>query len=400
MKRKTIFIIFLLLVSFLLPIKTEAKTLRDLKNELAALKQKKANADYEKQKTEQEISNVSSNIEKTTNKIKESEETIEKLTNEIAELNEKAKQRELEIKEVMHFLQISNGENAYLEYIFGAKDITDFIYRSAISEQLVSYNDKLIDEYNETIKNNKKKQEDLKQELITLNQKQEELEVSLSSLGKELQGMQDVSLSIDEEIAAQEKVIYYYEKTLSCGLDEDINLCGKVPYSGNFVRPLLNGRITSVFGWRCYTRNNGTNYCGYHNGIDLAGGDTKVYAAAPGTVAAILPQQSCGGNMVFVHHNVGGNYYTTAYFHVKNINVKVGDYVDQNTVIATMGGGADTWWYDKCTTGSHLHFAVATGLYMKEYTSWSTYSARNINPTSVVNFPAPYVWFSNRVTRY
>ena len=42
MKRKTIFIIFLLLVSFLLPIKTEAKTLRDLKNELAALKQKKA----------------------------------------------------------------------------------------------------------------------------------------------------------------------------------------------------------------------------------------------------------------------------------------------------------------------------------------------------------------------
>ena len=174
MKRKTIFIIFLLLVSFLLPIKTEAKTLRDLKNELAALKQKKANADYEKQKTEQEISNVSSNIEKTTNKIKESEETIEKLTNEIAELNEKAKQRELEIKEVMHFLQVSNGENAYLEYIFGAKDITDFIYRSAISEQLVSYNDKLIDEYNETIKNNKKKQEDLKQELITLNQKQEE----------------------------------------------------------------------------------------------------------------------------------------------------------------------------------------------------------------------------------
>ena len=44
--------------------------------------------------------------------------------------------------------------------------------------------------------------------------------------------------------------------------------------------------------------------------------------------------------------------------------------------------------------------AVATGLYMKEYTSWSTYSARNINPTSVVNFPGAYVWFSNRVTRY
>ena len=398
MKKKIIVSMLLLLV--LIPLKVEAKTLRDLKNELAALKQKKADADYNKQKTQQELNNVNNNIEATTNKMKQNEENIEKLNKEIAELNEKAKQRELEIKEVMHFLQIANGENAYLEYIFGAKDITDFIYRSAISGQLVSYNDKLIDEYNETIKTNKKKQEDLKKELEDLAKKQEELSVSLSNLGKELQGMLDVSLSIDEEIVAQEKVINYYEKTLSCGLDENINLCGKVPYSGSFVRPVLNGRITSVFGWRCYTRNNGQKYCGYHNGIDIAGGDTRIYAAAPGTVAAILPQQSCGGNMLFIHHNVGGNYYTTAYFHVKNINVRVGDYVDRNTIVATMGGGSDTWWYDKCTTGQHLHFAVATGLYMKEYTYWSTYTARNINPTSVVNFPAPYVWFSNRITRY
>ena len=51
MKKKIIVSMLLLLV--LIPLKVEAKTLRDLKNELAALKQKKADADYNKQKTQQ-----------------------------------------------------------------------------------------------------------------------------------------------------------------------------------------------------------------------------------------------------------------------------------------------------------------------------------------------------------
>ena len=385
---------------FIVPFRVEAKTLRDFKNELEALKEKKASKEAEKKLTEQELSNVNKQIGETSNKITESENTIQELTKEIDSLNEQAKERELEIKEILHFLQIANGESAYLEYIFGAKDITDFIYRSAISGQLVDYNEKLIAEYNETIKKNEKKQEELKGELVKLDEKQKELESSLAKLGEQLKSMTDVSLSIDEEIEAAQKNVKMYED-LGCKLDEDISTCtSKVPYSGGFVRPLVSGRITSRYGWRCYTRNNGQYYCGNHNGIDLAGGDTRIYAAAPGTVGAILQKQSCGGNMIFIHHNISGTYYTTAYFHVKNIKVKVGDYVDQNSIIATMGGTPDTFYYDKCTTGGHLHFAVAKGLYMRDYTSFSTYEARNINPTSVVNFPAYGVWFSNRVQKY
>ena len=398
MIKRTIVFLLLLLVVFMPNV--EAKTLRDLKNELTALKQKKENNEEEKILTENELSNVNKDIESTANKITESGETIEKLNDEINELNEKAKEKDLEIKEVMHFLQISSGESAYLEYIFGAKDITDFIYRSAISGQLVSYNDQLIKEYNNTILKNQKKQEELKEEMKSLALKQEELEVKLQDLGSHLASISDVSMSIDEEIAAQEKAIHYYEVTLRCKLDENINTCGTIPYSGNFTRPVVSGRITSVFGYRCYTRNNGQYYCGYHNGIDIAGGDSKIYASAPGTVASIQWHQSCGGNKIFIHHNVGGNYYTTAYYHLKSINVNIGDYVDQNTVIGIMGGGSDTWWYDKCTTGTHLHFSVATGLYLKDYSYWSTFESRNINPTIVVNFPAPYTWFSNRVYRY
>ena len=392
--------IFVLLLFVLVP-NVNAKTLRDLKNELAAIKEKKSQNDSKKNLTKNEINSVNSNIEGIRNKITESENTIKKLTEDINELNENISKKELEIKEIIHFLQVSNGENAYLEYIFGSKDITDFIYRSAVSGQLVNYNDKLIDEYNDTIKKNQKKQEDLKVEMVNLGEKQKSLEAELSKLGNTLKDLNSISVDIDAEIAAQEKVVNYYEKTLQCKLDENINSCGKVPYSGKFIRPIQSGRITSNFGSRCYWNGTqGRTVCSYHYGIDIAGGDTQVYAAAPGTVANILWKQSCGGNMLFVNHNVGGNYYTTGYYHLKSINVKVGDYVDQNTVIAITGGDSSTWSYDRCSTGRHLHFAVATGLYMKDYLSWSTYQSRNINPITVVNFPGSGVWFSNRVTRY
>ena len=392
--------IFVLLLFVLVP-NVNAKTLRDLKNELAAIKEKKSQNDSKKNLTKNEINSVNSNIEGIRNKITESENTIKKLTEDINELNENISKKELEIKEIIHFLQVSNGENAYLEYIFGSKDITDFIYRSAVSGQLVNYNDKLIDEYNDTIKKNQKKQEDLKVEMVNLGEKQKSLEAELSKLGNTLKDLNSISVDIDAEIAAQEKVVNYYEKTLQCKLDENINSCGKVPYSGKFIRPIQSGRITSNFGSRCYWNGTqGRTVCSYHYGIDIAGGDTQVYAAAPGTVANILWKQSCGGNMLFVNHNVGGNYYTTGYYHLKSINVKVGDYVDQNTVMAITGGDSSTWGYDRCSTGRHLHFAVATGLYMKDYLSWSTYQSRNINPITVVNFPGSGVWFSNRVTRY
>ena len=399
--KKIVKIIGIILIIISFNSNVSAKTLRDLKNELASIKEKKSQNDSKKNLTKSEINSVNNNIDSIRSKITQSEKTIQNLNEEIQELNESIQKKELEIKEIVHFLQVSNGENAYLEYIFGSKDITDFIYRTAVSGQLVSYNDTLIDEYNSNIKKNQEKQGELKALMVELADKQKKLEVELSKLGDSLKDLNEESIDIDAEIAAQEKIVNHYEKTLGCKLDDDINNCGKVPYSGKFVRPVQSGRITSKYGSRCYwNQTQGRNVCTYHYGIDIAGGDTKIYAAAPGTVANILWKQSCGGNMLMVHHNVGGVYYTTGYFHLKSINVKVGDYVDQNTVIGIMGGDSSTWGYDRCSTGAHLHFAVATGLYMKEYLSWSTYQAHNINPITVVNFPAFGVWFSNRITKY
>ena len=127
----------IILLLFILTPNVNAKTLRDLKNELASIKEKKSQNDSKKNLTKNEINSVNTNIENIRKKITDSENTIKKLTDEINELNENISKKELEIKEIIHFLQVSNGENAYLEYIFGSKDITDFIYMFDVKMHMV-----------------------------------------------------------------------------------------------------------------------------------------------------------------------------------------------------------------------------------------------------------------------
>lgn len=71
----------------------------------------------------------------------------------------------------MSFYQISGSSTMYLDYAMGAKTFTDFIYRVAISEQLIEYNDSLVDEYNNMIVKNKEKQEKLSKDIKKLRTK-------------------------------------------------------------------------------------------------------------------------------------------------------------------------------------------------------------------------------------
>ena len=189
-------------------------------------------------------------------------------------------------------------------------------------------------------------------------------------------------------------MISYYTDTLGCSLDQDINTCGSVPFAGRFVRPLNSGRITSSYGMRLDPVKK--NVYKLHQGIDIAGGDTTVYATGPGVVGGITWKSSCGGTIIFIHHNLNGKYYTSVYMHLSQVLVSEGQYVDQNTKIAVTGGSPSLTPWDTCTTGRHLHFQISGGLYLKDYSSWSTLTSKSIDPTTMVNFPAKGVWFSGR----
>ncbi len=374
----------------------KAKTLGDLKAELEKSKQEYANTKQKQAETEKKMTNVNYSIKNAQNEMEKASSDIEKINNEIEKLNEDIALKQKEIKKIINFYEVADGDSAYLEYVVGASDFTDMIYRSAVVEQMSKYNKQLVDKFNKQIEDNKQKQKDLEKKQVELKEKQKVLEKEYSSLGSQLEDIVDIKVDEEEAIRVQEEIIKMYQDK-GCKDNDNIKTCGKkmLPPDTKLWRPLISGRISSNFGWRSY---NGGDY---HTGIDIAkSSGTPVYATANGTVAALTYKYNCGGNMVFIHHNVKGHYYTSLYMHLQSINVSKGETVTKNSIIGYVGGGSTTPW-DRCTTGPHLHFTLLNGLVGTDYRAWSsTFYSRLLNPRSYVNFPALGKSFSDRLTAY
>ncbi|MCJ7804836.1 M23 family metallopeptidase [Patescibacteria group bacterium] len=90
-------------------------------------------------------------------------------------------------------------------------------------------------------------------------------------------------------------------------------------------------------------------YSGFHRGVDLEGnlGD-PVYSIMNGMVESVFYSRFSYGNHIIVNHGSG---FKSLYAHLGKIVVQLGQEVDKNTVLGTVGS---TGW----STGSHLHFEV------------------------------------------
>ena len=400
-KSLIILLIFVLLFpSFIFPdFRVKAETLGDVERELEKYKQdylenqqKQAQTTEEMEKTKQKIAAANNDIVKANNEIIDLNKEIEKLNEQIAE-------KEQQIKDIMNFFQKSNGESAYLEYMFGAKSFTDFIYRMAVSEQLTNYNKELIKEYNAHIEENNRKTKELEQKKVELKKLQDSLEVMYQSLRSELTSYMEDQVDIEEEIRMKEDAIQMY-KEMGCKSEDDIDVCtrAKLPATTELFRPLVVGRVTQEFG---YPDSSTAGFYSFHGAIDVSTYDnnTPVYAAGNGLVIAISRNQRCGSNIVYIQHRLySGETYTTAYWHLRRVTVSEGDMVTKDTQIGIMGGAARDG--DICSTGAHVHFLIATGLYLQDYYYISTLNARRINPRTLVNFPAIGVQFTDRLIKY
>ena len=149
-------ILAFLMIALLIPINASAKTLGDLKNEYNALEQAYIDKQNEIQNNQNEQGYTSNRIDEIYGEIAEVEREVEELNAKIVELNLKIEEKDEQIKAVMKYYQVSNGESELLEYLFSASSITDFIYRATVTEQMSRYNSNLIDEMHGLIEESKK----------------------------------------------------------------------------------------------------------------------------------------------------------------------------------------------------------------------------------------------------
>ena len=389
----------MLYVNIFIP-KVSAKTLGELEKELQDKKTELSDNKAKQQLTEEQMNTINNTIKSIQESIQQIQIDSNKLQEEIEELNKEILIKQEQIKSIISYFQISSGESAYLEYIMGSEDFTDFIYRSAVSEQMTNYNDELIDSYNATIEENKNKKIELENKRVELSNKRIAMNAEYAKLGENLITYGEEEMSIKDEVKSLQEMVQIY-KNKGCKSNEDINTCGKsvLPSTTTFYRQLASGYVTSWFGGRDCSDPRVS--CG-HYGIDLSTynkTNVPVYAIGTGMVSAITYRSSCGGNMVWVHHKLtNGQTYTSVYMHLYQVNVSKGQTVTKDTIVGIMGGGANTPW-DHCSTGAHSHLGIATGLYGIDYTYSSLYS-HYINPASIINFPKSlYTPFYDRYTK-
>ncbi len=392
----TIIVLLFSLYTFISPnASTNAKTLGGLKNELAALKNKKTKKDNEKKLTQGQIASSNQSISNAKNEITVNQGKVEQAKSDIITLNGEIEDTKESIKKTMETYQLTDGSNVYLEYVFDATSYEDLVYRYAIVEQIIDYNNEQIDKYNDLIKKNEQLQVDLANREVELNKQIDELGNKIESLGDKLEQISEDTMDVQDEINSTQELINYY-KNLGCKDDQDLNECVSIKGDTGYMRPLNRGVITSYYGYRVNPLSgSGTKF---HSGIDIGGNSegTNVYATANGMVGKIIRKASCGGNQVYVFHTINGKQVTSMYMHLLTINVSLGDQVTSGTVVGTVGGGRGTFGWERCSTGAHLHFTLANGWYGKTYISYGTFLANTYDPQKTLGLPNKGIYWSGR----
>lgn len=119
----------------------------------------------------------------------------------------------------------------------------------------------------------------------------------------------------------------------------------------NFIKP-CEGRVTSPFGNRTHPISHTKKM---HWGVDYGNNpsNNSIVASANGAVSYASVMGGYG-NVVMIHHKIGGKTYETVYAHLAHISVKKGQSVKQGQLIGVKGTTGNS-------TGIHLHFEIHIG---------------------------------------
>ena len=291
----------------------------------------------------------------------ELEVRMEIVRNDIEDKTTASEELYEQIKERMVISYESGGSQAtFLELLFGANDLVDFLIGLDRATSLLEYDVNLMSEYDEL-------KAELEEEAALLEADTESLDALIQSLETEKADAEKMSRESENLITkamssleASNKVMAELEaaeaetaKKLDNYIDELIKKRGETQSvtEGAYMWPLETRytNITSGFGMRNDPFGSGVK--SNHGGTDIyAPEGSKIYASNNGTVVKAEKDVSYG-NYIMIDH--GGGIYTI-YAHCSKLLVKEGTYVTKGTLIAEVG-------HTGHATGNHLHFEVREG---------------------------------------
>lgn len=336
-------------------------TIDALKGQQSSFLSMKAALDQQSALTMQQISNLNEQIDL-------NEKLIEKKTKEVEAAQKVADEQLEKFKKRVRIME-ENGKYNYLEVLFGASSISEFLSLIDDIGDIMQSDKELEDSYRQAVKDlkqAKKECEDAqvemktkKADLVVLNdQLQQQISQTaamVSALQSDINANAEVLAQIKSEDAQYEAMIQAKVKELSASSSSSStggsssSSGGSSSSSGSLIWPSDTRYITSVQGQRVHPI---TGQVSTHGGTDVgASYGSSIYAAASGTVVTAYNDNGYHGgygNYVMIDH---GNGMQTLYGHMSSVAVSVGQTVSQGQVIGYVGSTG-------ASTGPHLHYEV------------------------------------------
>ncbi len=358
--------------------KQAEKRVKDLKEEIAELENNKGDILEYVKKVDKKMEKVSETISDLRKQINAARNSLVTLKKELKEAQAVEKVQYETMKKRIKYMY-ENGSGAYMDVVFSASSLADFLNRSEYIEKISKYDTNLFEQYTKLKKDVELRRTRMEAKIEQIAMLQEEAAADKNAL-KELKENKksevnrlksaisyrdDKVRTFHEQVAKQErevenlllekqKIIEQQEAQRRAQEAQAAQQGNAVPpasdayaNAGQLRWPLqIAGTISSRFGSRTSpTQGASTN----HRGIDIAVAEgTPIVASAAGTVVTATYSASAG-NYIMIYH---GNSLYTVYMHASKLAVGEEAQVKQGDVIAYVGSTG-------VSTGAHLHFGVS-----------------------------------------
>lgn len=323
------------------------KELQEKKEKLLQTKQKEQQSLSQLVEIKKELKKAKRQLTMANQKITVNQEQIKSLRSEIKETDFILKQKEDKLSRRIREIFKNDSVN-YLDLIFGARNMSDFINRSYFFSKLVETDVGLINVIAEQYRQTKHKHQKLENVTAEIKELAQVISTKKEEISEQQQQEQQVYSSLKERRQEYEKQVAQLEKSSEELTRMILSQQGKggkrVAGSGALDWP-LRGRLTSMFGYRRHPYWGGRHM---HTGLDIAAPYGRPIKAADSGEVILAKWWDGYGKAVVISH--GGNT-STVYGHMSRIYVQDGDNIVKGQIIGLVGSTG-------YSTGPHLHFEV------------------------------------------
>lgn len=350
------------------------------------LEEQKKAAEAEKSSLDNELNTVIQELQKAQDAMSAKEEQIESAENELVEAKVTENNQYESMKKRIKYMY-ENGNVEFIEIILSAENISDFLNKTEYVTKISEYDRDMLVEFQKTVEQVQKKEEELRAEYeelsalqTTLSEKRASVETLLSNkniqianleseIGENAKVLQQLIAEAQEaerrqkeaeaaQLAAQQQAM-----NNNAGQNNQIQAPSGGSSTGGStsggVIPPSSGNVVSGSGYfthPCPGMTYQSSYFGEirefevggHKGHDYAAPEgTPTYAAAAGTVL-IANYSTSAGNWVVIQHDNG---LVSKYMHHSALTVSAGQRVEKGQQIGYVGSTGQS-------TGPHLHFQV------------------------------------------